>query len=67
MVNDVTLRVILLMLLINKWDSPNIDVETVFLKSVIEEKIYMKTPEGMSQLLEEHYTSKYKLMLIKSI
>ena len=34
-VTDVTLRFILLMWLINKWDSQIIDVETVFLYTVL--------------------------------
>ena len=47
-VTDVTLRVILIMWLINKWDYKNIDVEIVFLYSVLEEEIYMKIPEGIT-------------------
>ena len=55
-VTDVTLRVILFMWLINKWDSETIDVETAFLYELIEEEIYMKIPEGMIEVLEEYYT-----------
>ena len=67
MVTDVTLRGILLMWLINKWDSHTIDVETAFLYAVLEEEIYTKMPEGMAESLEEHYTCKYILILIQSI
>ena len=53
MVTDITLRVILLMWLINNWDSQTIDVKTSFLYAVLEEEIYMKIPEGMSEVLEK--------------
>ena len=43
-VTDVILHVIILIWLINKWDSHNIDVETEFLYAVLEEDIYMKMP-----------------------
>ena len=36
-VNDITLCFMLLVWLINKWDSQTIDVETVFLHAVLEE------------------------------
>ena len=53
MVTDVTLRVILLMWLINKWDYRTIDVETEFLYALLEEEIYMEIPEVMTKVLEE--------------
>ena len=43
-VTDVTLRVILLMWLIKKGESENIDIETAFLYAILEEEIYMKAP-----------------------
>ena len=51
-VTDITLRVILLLWLINKMDSHTIDVETAFIYAVLEEEIYMKIPEGMAEVLE---------------
>ena len=45
MVTDVKLRFILLVSLINKWDSQTIDIETEFLYEVLEEEIYMNIPE----------------------
>ena len=36
MITDITLRAIILMLLINKWDSKTIDVDTLFLYAVLE-------------------------------
>ena len=46
-VTDITLHFILLMWLINKWNSYTIDVKTEFLYAVLEEEICMKIPEGM--------------------
>ena len=67
MVNDVTLRITLLMLLINNWDSHTIDVETDFFYSVLEGEVYTKIPEVMTELLEEYDTYGYILTLIKPI
>ena len=53
------------MWLINKWESQTIDVESEFLYAVLEEEIYMKIPEGMEEVLEEHYTYKDILILLK--
>ena len=53
MVTDITLHVILIIWLINMWDSQTIDVETAFLYAVLEEEIYMKILEGMVEVLEE--------------
>ena len=50
MVTEFTLRVILLMWLVNKSDSHTIGVETAFLYAVLEEEIYMNIPEGMTEL-----------------
>ena len=49
-VTEFTLRVILLMWLVNKSDSQTIGVETAFLYAVLEEEIYMNIPEGMTEL-----------------
>ena len=43
-VTDVTIRVILLMWLINKWYYKTIGVKTEFLYAIPEEEIYMKIP-----------------------
>ena len=66
-VTDATLCVILLMWLINKWYSQNIYVETLFLYALLQEEIYTKIPEGMSEVIEEHYIYKYISTLIKCI
>ncbi len=48
-VNDVTLRVIMMLYLLYKYDSKIIDVETAFLYGDLEEQIYMKIPEGLQE------------------
>ena len=55
MVTDSTLNKILLMCLINKWDSQTIHFETDFLYAVLEEEICMKMPELMAEALDEYY------------
>ena len=49
-INDVTYRLVLLNWLINDWDSQVIDVETAFLYGNLEEEIYLKCPEGLSEV-----------------
>ena len=39
------------MCLNNKWESQNIDVDTVFLYAVLEEEIYMNMTEWMTEVL----------------
>ena len=45
---DTTFRIILIFVIINKWDTALIDVEAAFLNGKLFETIYMKTPEGMN-------------------
>ena len=67
MVPDVTLRVTILMWLINKWDSSTINVETSFLYALLKVEIYIKIPEGMLEVLEEYSMYEDILTIIKSI
>ena len=67
MITDFTLRVILLVWLINEWDYENIDTEIEFLYALLKKEIYMKTSEEMSEVLEEDYTYTKILTLIKYI
>ena len=52
MVTDTTLRVILLMWLIKKWNPQTIEAETEFLYTVLEEEIYTRIPEVMAEVPE---------------
>ena len=46
-VNDVTLRVVLTQILINKWDAKIVDIDNAFLNGELEHEIYMSRPESM--------------------
>ena len=50
-----------------KWEFQIIDVITVFLYAVLEEEIYMKIPEGTTEVLVKNFRYKNILALIKSI
>ena len=45
-VNDVTFRMVLVIIMIKKLKTRLLDVETAFLHGKLEEEIYMKVPEG---------------------
>ena len=47
--------VLLLMRLINMWDSTTKDTKIVFLYTISEEEIYTNIPEGIEEVTEEHY------------
>jgi hypothetical protein len=47
-VNDVTFRIILTMIIVLKLQAVSLDVETAFLHGALDEEIYMKCPRGMS-------------------
>ena len=63
----ITLSIVLLMWLINKWLYQTIDAKTEFLYAVLEENIYTNMPEGIVGLLSEHYSYHDILVLIKCI
>ena len=54
-VHDTTVRILLVKLLVEKYDSLIIDIETAFLHGVMGagEEIYMDCPEGMDAGLDE--------------
>ncbi len=51
-VHDVTYRLILIQKLIHNYEAEIIDVETAFLYGNLEEKIYMKIPDGLSNYVQ---------------
>jgi hypothetical protein len=46
-INEMTLQVVLLLMLKNYWKMELINVETAFLYGELEEKLYLKIPEGL--------------------
>ncbi|KAG7353397.1 reverse transcriptase RNA-dependent DNA polymerase [Nitzschia inconspicua] len=46
-VNDVTFRVVITLMVQNNWDSEVVDVTTAFLYGDMEEQVFMKMPEGL--------------------
>jgi hypothetical protein len=65
-INDVTLRVLLVMCLVLGYSTQVIDVETAFLHGILEEEIYMKPPSGYTECTGEDATGKC-LLLGKSL
>eukprot|EP00980_Cylindrotheca_fusiformis_P022827 scaffold9817_cov44-Cylindrotheca_fusiformis.AAC.1 len=46
-INDITWRLLLILLLVNNYDAKIIDVETAFLLGDLDEEIFMQAPEGL--------------------
>ena len=65
--NDVAFRIAIVMMLANGWDADIVDIETAFLYGDLEEEIYMKVPEGLSEHLETEFGNDDCLMLVQSI
>jgi hypothetical protein len=65
-VNEVTMRIILLLKLKNDWDMQLIDVETAFLYGELEEEIYLHIPSGYNEVFGKIDSEKC-LILKKSL
>ena len=63
-VNDVTFRMLLVIMMVKKYECIMIDVETAFLHGDLEEEVYMKIPEGYEDEDDDHEDS--CLLLLKS-
>ena len=48
MVNDVTLRIMLMLKMVNSWKIVKIDVECAFLNATLDEEVYVNLPQGFS-------------------
>ena len=67
-VNDITLRLVLLKWLMNpSWEAEVYDVETAFLYGELEEPIYMKIPKGMEYLNDDYNPTTDCLLLTKAM
>ena len=49
--NDVTFRVVLTQMLIEKWDAKIVDIDNAFLNGELEHEIYMTIQKGMQNVL----------------
>ena len=65
-VNDVTFRVVLSKMLIEKWDAKIVDIGNAFLNGELEHEIYMTIPEGYAECVES-FEEKEALKLEKAI
>ena len=65
--NDVTFRTILTLLISKDWDADIVDVETAFLYGDLEEEIYMNIPEGLNEFGKEKYDDKTCFVLEKAM
>lgn len=50
MINDMTLRILLVMVILNKWSMCLIDIEAAFLEGDLDEDIYVELPEGLNKI-----------------
>ena len=66
-VNDVTFRLVMTLMLSNNWEADIVDVETAFLYGDLEEEIYMKIPEGLAKHLNKKFKDEDCFLLEKSI
>ena len=48
-INEVTFRIMLVMMMVNRWEADIIDIVTAFLYGELPEKIYMKIPQGLNE------------------
>jgi len=69
-INDITVRVLLVIWLVNGFDARVIDVKTAFLHGNLEEDIFIKLPEGYKEFIRDKYdknTEEKHLKLEKSL
>ena len=51
-INDVSLRLVILLWLNNDWHAEIVDVDTAFLYGDLDEEVYMKIPSGYQEVVE---------------
>ena len=52
-VNDVTFRVVLTQMIIEKWDAKIVDIDNAFLNGDLEHEIYITMLEGYAECVEQ--------------
>ena len=57
-VNDITMRIMLVLKMANDWSGETIDVETAFLYGDLTEEIYMTIPNGLETYLNQQLNDK---------
>ena len=65
--NDVTIRLLLVLSLVNNWTVEQLDVETAFLYGELHETVYLKKPEGFNELSGKTMKSGEVLALNKAL
>ena len=66
-INDVTFRVIMTLLVSNNWEADIVDIETAFLYGELEEEIYIKVPEGLETYLDTMFGPDHCFLLNKAM
>ena len=67
MVNDTTLRLMLVLKMINGWDTVTIDVECAFLNASLDEDVYVNIPQGYHHCMESNHEQNKVLKLKKAL
>ena len=57
-VNDVTFRVVVARMLIEKLKGKVVDIDNAFLNGDLEHEIYMKIPEGYDEVINQDVNNK---------
>ena len=57
-INEVTFRIMLVMMMVNKWGADIIDIVTAFLCGELLEKIYKKIPQGLNECSKQEVFDK---------
>ena len=61
-INDVTFRIMLTIMMIKGWTSIIIDIETAFLEGDLDEEIYMNIPEGYYEVFKNQDNGKESIL-----
>jgi hypothetical protein len=65
--NDVSIRLVLIICLLNNWTTEQIDVETAFLYGNLDEELYLKRSQGLNEYSDITISNDEVLLLSKAI